>query len=249
MFAFAFQDLVVLRVAHGLLQAAVPPRRIRCALRELTRQLPPGRPLSGMRVYADGRQVVARDGRAAWHPDSGQIVFSFEIDELARRAGALIPVRRRQAPAAGPPLAGAAGPAPETPLTWFERGLVCEQNGNLAGACDAYQRALTLDVHFADAYINLGRLMHQRGNATEAVRLYHLALESAPEDPVAHYNLAIALEDEDHLAAALAHYGRALVFDPRFADAHFNIARLLERLGRQAEALRHLASYKTLTHG
>ena len=118
---------------------------------------------------------------------------------------------------------------------------------NLTGACHAYQRALTLDAHFADPYINLGRLMHQGGNPAEAVRLYHLALESAPEDSVAHYNLAIALEDEEHLAAALAHYQRALGLDPAFADAHFNIARLLERLGRQPEALRHLASYKKLT--
>ena len=122
-FAFAFQDLVVLRVAHGLLQAAVPPRRIRCALTELARQLPAGRPLSGMRVYADGQQVVARDGRAAWHPDSGQIVFSFEIDGLARRAGAVIPVRPRR------PASLAVGPAPGTPLAWFERGLACEQKG------------------------------------------------------------------------------------------------------------------------
>jgi len=240
-FAFAFQDLVVLRVAQGLLAAAVPPRRIRCALRELARQLPAGRPLSAVRVYADGQRVVARDGHAAWHPDSGQIVFSFEVAELARRAGAVIPVWPGRRPAPGKAELG-------TPSAWFERGLAYEQKGNLAAACDAYQRALALDARFADAYINLGRLLHQGGNAPEAVRLYHLALESAPEDAIAHYNLAIALEDRGQLSAALAHYQRALASDPHFADAHFNAARLLERLGRQLEALRHLASYKKLTH-
>src|SRR5512143_2459244 len=51
---FSFQDLVLLRAAHGLLRADVPPRRVRHALSELATQLPPDRPLSGVRIYADG---------------------------------------------------------------------------------------------------------------------------------------------------------------------------------------------------
>lgn len=237
---FAFQDLVLLRTAHGLLQAAVPPRRVRRALTQLARQLPPGRPLSGIRVYADGQHVVARDGRAAWQPDSGQVVFSFEIDELVRRAGAVIPVRPRRQPSAP------AAPPTHTSLTWFERAVALEQDGDAAAAADAYRQVLALDPHFADAYVNLGRLMHERGDATEAARLYHRAIAAAPQDSVAHYNLAIALEDQEQLQAARSHYERALTLDPHFADAHFNLARLCERLGRRADALRHFAEYRKL---
>jgi tetratricopeptide (TPR) repeat protein len=240
---FSFQDLVLLRAAHGLLRAAIPLRRVRHALSELATQLPPDRPLSGVRIYADGRRVVARDGGTAWQPDSGQVVFAFEVDELARAA-------RRVAPAPGGRRQAARRPEPtQSAHTWFERALAREQRADVAGACDAYRRALELDPEMADAYINLGRLLQEHGDVPEATRLYHLAIECAPDDPVAHYNLAIALEDQCRFAAAVSHYQRALADDPDFADAHFNLGRLLERLGRRSEAIRHLLTYKKLSDG
>ncbi len=239
---FSFQDLVLLRAAQGLLQAKVPTRRVRRALAELARQLPSDRPLSGVRVYADGRRVVARDRRAAWRPESGQIVFTFAVDELARRAGVVIPVRRQRArpkTVAPRPMQDAAG--------WFERGLLCEERNDLDGARSAYQRAVDLDPTLSDAYINLGRLLHEAGQSADAAHLYHHALDCDPNDPVAHYNLALALEDGEQLAAAMAHYRRALDLDPDFADAHFNFAQLLERLGRRSQAMQHLRLYHRLT--
>ena len=65
-FTFQFQDLVLLRTAHGLSRARVPPRRVKRALSELLRQLPPERPLSGVRISAAGGQVVVRDRDAVW---------------------------------------------------------------------------------------------------------------------------------------------------------------------------------------
>jgi hypothetical protein len=81
-YAFSFQDVVVLRAAQGLLENRVPLSRVRRALSTLAEELPRDRPLSGLRIYADGRQVVARDGAAAWHPETGQTVLNFEVDEL-----------------------------------------------------------------------------------------------------------------------------------------------------------------------
>ena len=242
--AFSFQDLVLLRAAHGLLRADIPARRVRHALSELATQLPPDRPLSGVRIYADGRRVVARDGGTAWQPDSGQVVFAFEVDELARAARRVVPARARGASAAP----HAPEPA-QNALAWFERALAREQRADVAGACQAYRRAIELDPEMADAYINLGRLQQEQGAVEEAARLYHLAIECTPDDPVAHYNLAITLEDQRHLAAAVSHYQRALAYDPDFADAHFNLGRLLDRLGRHSEAIRHLLNYKKLTEG
>ncbi|HUI25714.1 MAG TPA: tetratricopeptide repeat protein [Candidatus Kryptonia bacterium] len=240
-FAFSFQDLVLLRAAHGLLQARVPARRVRRALRELIRQLPPERPLSGVRIVADGRQVVVRDGHTAWQPDSGQAVFTFDVDDLARKSGVVVPVpkRRPRAPtAAAEPATSADG--------WFERAVALE-SVDLAAARAAYRRALDLDPALSDAYINLGRLLHESGDSAEALRLYREAVKRAPDDPIAHYDLALALEDQGDASAASAAYHRALEIDPDFADAHFNLGRLLERLGQRAQALRHLLAYKKLT--
>lgn len=238
---FSFQDLVLLRTAHGLLRADISPRRVRHALTKLSRQLPPDRPLSGVRIYADGHQVVASDGRTAWRPDSGQVVFAFDIDDLVRAADSVAPARergRRTAP----------GPnEPQNPFAWFERALALERKGDTGGACAAYRRALHFDPGMTDACINLGRLLQEQGDVAEAARLYRVAIESSPDDPVAHYNLAIALEDQHQVRAALSHYEQALHHDPNFADAHFNLGRLLDRTGRRSQAIRHLLAYKRLT--
>jgi hypothetical protein len=60
-FTFRFQDLVLLRTAHGLTVARVPPRRVKRALTQLQRQLPADRPLSGVRISAEAGRVVVRD--------------------------------------------------------------------------------------------------------------------------------------------------------------------------------------------
>src|SRR5512145_2846137 len=85
-YAYSFQDLVVLRAARGLLEARVPAARVRRALAALARELPEGRPLSGVRIYADGAEVEVCDGSAAWQPATGQILFGFEAGTLASEA-------------------------------------------------------------------------------------------------------------------------------------------------------------------
>lgn len=236
-YAFSFQDLVVLRTAQGLIENRVPPARVRRALIALLRQLPADRPLSGLRVFADGREVAVREEGAAWLPETGQIVLDFEVDELARSASRVSAARKeREEPEDHHSRARGE----------FERGLALEDDDPEA-ACAAYGRALELDPQLVDAYVNLGRLAHEAGDAVRATRLYHLALEHAPDDPVLHFNLALALEDTGPTTAAAAHYERALSLDPDFADAHYNLARLCEQLGRKADALRHYRAYKKLT--
>src|SRR5262245_12289565 len=99
-YAFSFQDLVVLRAAKELLERQVPAARVRRALAALSKQLPDRRPLSGLRIFADGREVAVRDGAAAWQPATGQIVLDFAVDDLARRVADLAPAAEKE-PAQG----------------------------------------------------------------------------------------------------------------------------------------------------
>jgi tetratricopeptide (TPR) repeat protein len=237
-YAFSFQDLVVLRAARGLIEARVPAARVRRALAALARELPEGRPLSGVRVYADGRDVAVCDGDTAWQPATGQTLLSFEVDGLARLAEAVRAERRPEDPR----------PDASRARLAFERGLDLEdEDPKRAG--EAYREAIALDPELADAWVNLGRIVHEAGQAEEAVHLYGRALALTPDDPILHYNLALALEDTRGAEAAAAHYERALALDPDFADAHFNLARLCEELGRRADALRHYRAYRDLTEG
>jgi tetratricopeptide (TPR) repeat protein len=239
-FDFSFQDLVLLRAAHGLHRAGVPAKRVKQALHELSRQLPAERPLSGLRIYADGRRVTVREGQRAWQPDSGQQVFVFDLDELAERSRIVVAGRR----SAEPKRTGKRGA--ESAVEWFERGLSLEGSDPRA-ARSAYLRALELDPDYSDAHVNLGRLLHELGDVKAALQHYEHALERGGPDAIAHYNMALAFEDADDTSAALRHYHLALDLDAAFADAHFNLGRLLERLGRRDQALRHFLAYRRLT--
>lgn len=234
-FRFSFQDLVLLRAAKGLAAARIPSRRIRIALRKLKQQLPQGRPLSGLRIAADGERIVVTDGETAWNPESGQLVLDFSVSELAAKAG---PLTRRRARAA----------RAEEKLTadeWYALGFDLEVTSP-EEARDAYRRALELDPHHADAHVNLGRLLHEAGRVADAAAHYRLALDADPDHATAAYDLAIALEDLGRYSEAISAYQQAIRADPEMADAYYNLARLYEKMGKRAAALRYLSKYRRL---
>src|SRR5260221_7316818 len=182
---FAFQDLVLLKAAKGLLAARIPAAKIRGSLRRLKQQLPRGRALSELRITAEGHRVVARDDAIAWHPESGQLVLDFDVATLAQRAA---PLARRQAAAARRVETGLDGDE------WFELGLELEVS-EADEARDAYRRALELDPHHADAHVNLGRLLVEADRAEEAETHFRAAVADHPGHATAWFNLGIALED------------------------------------------------------
>ncbi len=237
-YRFEFRDLVLLRTAQGLLRSpGLPPKRVHRALRQLKKQLPENRPLSGVRIYAEAGKIVVRDGDTVWQPDSGQQVFQFAVDELAVKATKVVPALRRRAQVAGPS---------ESATDWFEYGILIEQD-DPNGSRQAYERALEIDPEMVDAYINLGRLVHEGGDPAGAATFYGEALRRCADDAVTHYNLAVAYEDLEQLDEAQSHYELALGLNPHFADAHFNLGRLLERRGEADAALKHLLAYRRLS--
>jgi tetratricopeptide (TPR) repeat protein len=236
-YRFSFQDLVLLRTAKALGEARIPPRRIRRALRSLTRQLPAGRSLSGVRISSEGDRVVVHDGGSAWYPESGQLLMDFEVRELATQAG---PVARRLAHRAR------RSAEPLTADQWYDLGVDLEAAAT-DDACDAYTRAIALDPRHVAARVNLGRLLQEIGRPAEAVTQYRAALQVQPRHATAAFNLGTALEDLGHRSEAIVAYRKALEADESFADAHFNLARLYDQAGRRAAALRHLRAYKQLS--
>lgn len=239
-FRFTFRELALLRAAHGLLAAGVPLLRVRRTLAALARQLPPGTPLTGVRIHADHGCIVVSDGTATWEPENGQYLLSFGVDGLRRRVRRLV-LRTRQSAARRRPR-----PTRDS-LDWLRDGLEHEENGDSGAARRAYRQALRLDPDLAEAHVNLGRLSHQEGRLRAATRCYRKALRLAPDHAIAHYNLAIASEDADRPELALEHYRAAIRLDRRLADAHFNLGKLLASRGQPLESRKHLAIYRRLT--
>ncbi len=234
---FSFQDLVLLRAAAGLVAARVPKARVRRALRLLREQLPEGRPLTGVRIAADGDRVVVQQGGARWHAETGQVLLDFDVQDLARKVAPIVRAATRR---------GREGPLDAE--TWYRWGSDLEDAAP-AEAKDAYRRALSHDPDHAGAHVNLGRLLHEAGDVHGAELHYRRALDSPEHRALAAFNLGVALEDQGLADEALLAYARAIEADATLADAHLNASRLLERFGRKAEALLHLSAYRRLSRG
>lgn len=234
-YLFSFHDLVLLRAAKELTDAQIPPRRIKRSLERLKEQLPVDRPLTGVRISADGERVVVRDGSSAWNPDSGQSVFDFSLDELETRVA---PFAQRRAEAAR-------GQDGRDAQEWYELG--CEvEYGAPEEAEEAYRKAIAIDPGHADAHVNLGRMLHERRAFMQAEQHYRTAIRLDPDHTTAHFNLGVLLEDRGKADDAIEAYRAALSSDPDYADAHFNLAGVYEAAGNRAAALRHLKEYKKL---
>lgn len=229
-YRFSFQDVVLLRTAHRLQQAHVPPRRLMRSLSELRARLPADIPISGLRITAIGDRVAVHQGGAPWSPENGQLLLDFDV---SMPDGDVMFIDR---PAAAP------GP-PSSAQDWFDEGVALEASDRDA-AMAAYRRALELDPGHADAYVNLGALLCESGHGEEALALYEQAAELAPDDPNVHFNGAMALEDLGMLRDAVSSYERCLVLAPYLVDAHYNLARLYGELGNAQALVRHYNAYR-----
>ena len=234
-YRFSFQDLIVLRTARALLDANIPPRRIRRSLENLRRELPQSLPLSGLSISAVGDHVIVREGEARRQVESGQYLLGLDV---SLENGVLQVVEHKQEPVQEMP-------SRQPVRDWFSQALTLESSDPPA-ALAAYRHAVEDDPANAAAWTNWGRLLHEQGRTPEAAALYRRALTHTGPDALLLFNQGVALEDLGKPAAALAAYQSALEEDPDLADCHYNLARLYEALGKPQHAIRHLGQYRRL---
>ncbi|RCW69524.1 tetratricopeptide repeat protein [Pseudorhodoferax soli] len=237
-FQFSFRDLVLLRTAHGLRSAQVPPRTILRALGKLRAELPSLLPLTGLRITADGRNVVVWDDQGPRDVVSDQLVLDFQL--VPDEEDGLV-VLETTVPRVQP--VGMEGPS-EAELA-FRRGELLE-DVDRAAAADAYRDALARDPTHTHAAINLGAMLCEEKNCEEARQVFEGAQRNGVQHPLLQFNFGVVLEDLDMPEQALRAYDEALRLDPVFADAHFNAGMLRRRLGDERGALRHLNAYRRL---
>ena len=232
---FTFQDLISVRAARGLVEAGVPEAVVQKSVTALRGSLPKVvRPLTEMRVIADGQRLVVQDERGAYEPATKQSVLDFSVDVIRED---VVRVLRTE-------------PSEEDRRSAYQHYLegcrLDEDETTMDRASEAYHRALELDPSLACAYTNLGNLSYRRSDVEGALDYYARALALDGEQPEAHYNLGFLALSAGDAARAVTHLEHAVAHDPGFADAHFNLALAYEEAGRRADAPPHWARYLAL---
>ncbi len=234
-YRFSFQDLVLLRTANELVEAKLGAHRVWRALRAVRSQLPDGRPLSSVRVFAEADRVIVRERNTAWEPESGQTILNFTVDEIAEKVAPLVKAS-----------ASLAREQANTSEEWFDLALEFDQIDAKEDAQAAYREALFLDEYHINARINLGRLFHNKRDHQQAEELYREALKIDPANSIAAFNIGVVLEDQGATQEAMRAYHHTLSIDPTLPDVHYNLARLYEYQGDKQAALRHFSRFKAL---
>src|SRR5262249_5393271 len=101
---------------------------------------------------------------------------------------------------------------------------------------EAYDRALTLDANYTEAFNNRGNAHKALKRFEEALADYERALALEPAHPDVFFNRGIALLELKRKQDALASFDRAIEIDPGHAEAHYNRGSTLLGLGRLDEA-------------
>jgi tetratricopeptide (TPR) repeat protein len=232
---YTFQDLIGVRAAKGLLDRGVPLKEVRRSVEALRSTLPKCvRPLTELRVTADGQTMLVQDEAGVYEPRTGQRVLDFRVDTLKED---VVRVLRGK-------------PRPEDQATAYELYLegcrLDEDEATYDRAEEAYEKAVALDPSLSNALTNLGNLCYRRGQVERAQRYYERALKVDADQPEAYYNLGFLHLERAEPAAAAERFREAIDRDPGFADAHFNLAMAYEEMGEHPSARAHWETYLAL---
>jgi tetratricopeptide (TPR) repeat protein len=230
---YTFQDLVGVRAAKGLLEQGVPLQQVRRSVESMREAFPKTtRPLSELRVLADGRTVLVQDDAGTYEPTTGQAVLDFRIDRLESDVIRLLHFDHDDRSRAYE--------------HYLEGCRFDEDERTYDRAEQEYHKAISLDPTLSNALTNLGNLEYRRDRLEAAEQYYRRALKCDPEQPEALYNLGFLHFERDEVDEAVCMFRDALKSDPSFADAHFNLAMALEERGEREAARPHWQRYLTL---
>lgn len=226
-YRFQFSDLILARTAQQLLREKCPVSAVRTALRKFDAAQ------GSNRLRAEGRDIVTDHEGGLFSVVTGQGVLDFSLRSIVSNLAPKVIRMTAASPQA-------------TAEDWFDVGCDLDAAGALEQAAEAYERAIKVDPHLADAHVNLGRLFAAKGDRKAADRHYRNAVTLEPDNALAWFNWGVLHQGQGRLEDAIGAYRTVVRLDPEFADAHYNLAAILEPVDRRS-AFRHLSTYKRLS--
>ena len=229
---YDFQDLIYLKTTQGLISRGLPATSLKQSLDSLKRKIPDvDRNLNSQRVYAFGNRVLVRHRNQLMDSRSGQMVFEFDVGNLAVSASERV----------------VNFSSSKTAEEWFGEGLRYDlPNGSFSLALGAYESAIQVDPNYVDAYVNIGTLYYDQKKFEKAQRYYRQAIARDPHHTKAYFNLGNVLDELGCTDKAIELYEKAIEVDPTFWDAYFNLAAACQKLGTQDKAIKYWIAYLEL---
>jgi len=237
---FSFQELLLLRTTNGLLDAGIPPQRVKRVWSSLRRQLEADLPLTSVRILADGNRAVAWHENAAWQPDSGQFLLHFDSADIDAPAPSVEGVECAERVESVMGVEGVTGARPSDVLEPPKVGLVpaaVERPVDRALERSRKPRRADPPTASPEQWFHIACELED-ASPIEARHAYLLALDGDPDYADVHINLGRLYHEDHELPAAERHYREAIRCEPDEFIGHFNLAVLLEDLGREDEAVR-----------
>lgn len=115
-------------------------------------------------------------------------------------------------------------------------GLLHARTGAVDSAKAAFGRAMTEDLAYFPAHLELGRLALEQKDTTTAVSELALAADLATDEPFVHHLYGSTLAATGQHAEAIAPLRKAIAMEPYYAAPHYVLGSALERTGDAAGA-------------
>ena len=101
----------------------------------------------------------------------------------------------------------------------------------------AYQKALTIEPNYAEAFFNLGISLQEQGKLEKAIDSFKRALAIQPNNAEACNNMGVTLQANGKLEEAIDAYKNALTIKANYSDAYYNMGNALKKQGKFEEAI------------
>ncbi|MGH7863811.1 MAG: tetratricopeptide repeat protein [Candidatus Binataceae bacterium] len=227
-FRFAFNDLLVMRLAKDLLPKRHHIDPVRRCIARAQEIAAPDRPVSSLRLSnLDGR-IVIRDGRAAFEVDTGQMLIDFEPER--------------------PPAAVDDRFGPARARERFDEARRIAEEDPLK-ALSVYSALIGREPQNFEGHLRLAALLDSEGDLSGSLRHLLGAAAIAPANADVHFKLGLLYRQRSEPDHAIRSFHRAIECDPTHVEAHRNLADLYNDAGRKRDAQKHLTAIHRLIRG
>jgi tetratricopeptide (TPR) repeat protein len=225
---FAFNDLLLMRLAKELLQERRYLETIQRTFERVRTLVDPERPLHSLKLVNDDGRIVVSHGGVMLEAESGQLILDFRGE---RRPGK---VEERFGPA-------------RVRERFEEARRVAEEDP--LKALTVYSELVGREPGNFDAHMRLATLLERENDLSGAMRHLLGAATIMPAAGEVHLKLGLLYRKRDENQQALMSFLRCIECDPANVEAHRNAAELYDLAGRKREAQRHLSAIHRLIKG